>query len=95
VPPYTKALLSAMPSMDPGHRTTQPPLTGDPPNPINPPSGCRFRTRCSFAESVCAAAEPKLVENDAAAMHHVACHMLIPGSGHTAAPRGIAEAAAS
>ncbi|MFZ8949226.1 MAG: ABC transporter ATP-binding protein, partial [Alphaproteobacteria bacterium] len=41
--PYTAALLSAMPSMDPDKRTTVSPLTGDPPNPINPPSGCRFR----------------------------------------------------
>ncbi|MBI3516425.1 MAG: ABC transporter ATP-binding protein [Proteobacteria bacterium] len=93
--PYTRALLSAMPSMDPARRTTQPPLTGDPPNPINPPSGCRFRTRCAFAEEVCARAEPKLVESDEATLHHVACHMAIPGSGHSAATRGIAEAAAS
>jgi peptide/nickel transport system ATP-binding protein len=84
--PYTRALLSAMPSMDPGHRTTQPPLTGDPPNPINPPSGCRFRTRCAFAEALCAQVEPKLVERDEAALHSVACHMDIPGSGHSAAP---------
>ena len=52
--PYTQALLRAMPSMDPDRRTEVPPLTGDPPNPINPPSGCRFRTRCAFAEAVCA-----------------------------------------
>jgi peptide/nickel transport system ATP-binding protein len=91
--PYTRALLSAMPSMDPARRTTQPPLTGDPPNPINPPSGCRFRTRCAFAEDVCARAEPKLLERDAAAAHHVACYMEMPGSGHSAAPAS-AEAAA-
>ena len=91
--PYTRALLSAMPSMDPGHRTTQPPLTGDPPNPINPPSGCRFRTRCAFAEELCARVEPKLVERDAAALHSVACHMDIPGSGHSAAPPLAEEAA--
>src|SRR5947199_2967249 len=52
--PYTHALLRAMPSMDPDRRTEASPLTGDPPNPINPPSGCRFRTRCAFAEEVCA-----------------------------------------
>src|SRR6185295_1882067 len=44
--PYTRALLSDMPSMDPSRRTLEAPLSGDPPNPINPPSGCRFRTRC-------------------------------------------------
>jgi peptide/nickel transport system ATP-binding protein len=93
--PYTRALLSAMPSMDPARRTAQSPLSGDPPNPINPPSGCRFRTRCAFAEEVCARLEPKLVESDGAALHHVACHMAIAGSGHSAAARGIAETAAS
>jgi peptide/nickel transport system ATP-binding protein len=56
--PYTQALLSAMPSMNPRRRTVAAPLSGDPPNPINPPSGCRFRTRCPFAESVCAAVPP-------------------------------------
>jgi peptide/nickel transport system ATP-binding protein len=59
--PYTQALLRAMPSMDPDRRTVAPPLTGDPPNPINPPSGCRFRTRCAFAEDVCARVSPVLV----------------------------------
>src|SRR5467141_3051824 len=55
--PYTRALLSAMPSMDPSRRTLEAPLSGDPPNPINPPSGCRFRTRCPIAEDVCAREE--------------------------------------
>jgi peptide/nickel transport system ATP-binding protein len=41
--PYTQALLASRPSMDPAQRRTEPPLTGDPPNPVNPPSGCRFR----------------------------------------------------
>ena len=44
--PYTRALFSAMPSIDPDRRKSEPPLVGDPPNPINPPSGCRFHTRC-------------------------------------------------
>lgn len=82
--PYTQALLSAVPSMDPARRTVKPPLVGDPPNPINPPTGCRFRERCPRAESVCASTVPVLqVLNDAA--HQVACHMAIPGSGHSAA----------
>ena len=89
--PYTRALLSAMPSMDPAHRTEAPPLQGDPPNPINPPSGCRFRTRCPFAEDVCAAREPLLGALEAG--HHVACHMAHAGSGHTQAPADAARAA--
>ena len=56
--PYTRALLASRPSMDPARRRTEPPLTGDPPNPVNPPSGCRFRTRCPFAEAVCAERVP-------------------------------------
>jgi peptide/nickel transport system ATP-binding protein len=79
--PYTQALLRAMPSMDPDRRTEVPPLTGDPPNPINPPSGCRFRTRCAFAEAICARVAPTLdaIDND----HDVACHIMVPGSGHS------------
>ncbi len=79
--PYTRALLSAMPSMDPGNRTTEPPITGDPPNPINPPGGCRFHTRCPFSESVCSQREPPLAA--IASAHEVACHMSVPGSGHS------------
>lgn len=59
--PYTRALLSAVPAMDPAHRTETPPLAGDPPNPINPPSGCRFRDRCPEAHPVCASKVPALV----------------------------------
>src|SRR5262249_34600891 len=59
--PYTRALLSAMPSMDPRRRTRQAPLSGDPPNPVRPPSGCRFRTRCPLAEPVCEKAAPALL----------------------------------
>jgi len=82
--PYTQALLSAVPSMDPARRTSKPPLAGDPPNPISPPTGCRFRDRCPQAEAVCAGTLPALqVLADAA--HQVACHMAIPGSGHSAA----------
>jgi peptide/nickel transport system ATP-binding protein len=81
--PYTQALMRAMPSMDPDRRTEAPPLFGDPPNPINPPSGCRFRTRCAYAEEVCARVSPPLDSIDLD--HQVACHMLMPGSGHTQA----------
>jgi peptide/nickel transport system ATP-binding protein len=81
--PYTKALLSSRPSMNPIRRRTEPPLSGEPPSPIDPPSGCRFRTRCALAERVCAAIEPKLSEQGEA--HFAACHAATPGSGHSAA----------
>ena len=83
--PYTRALMQAMPSMDPDRRTEASPLSGDPPNPINPPSGCRFRTRCAFAEAVCARLAPTLdaIGDD----HEVACHMMVPGSGHSLADK--------
>jgi len=70
--PYTKALLSAVPSMDPDHRTTVSPLAGDPPNPIDPPSGCRFRDRCAHARDLCAGAAPVLRESPPG--HWTACH---------------------
>ncbi|MEZ5855167.1 MAG: ABC transporter ATP-binding protein [Hyphomicrobiaceae bacterium] len=85
--PYTRALLSAMPSMDPDQRASEPPISGDPPNPINPPSGCRFHTRCAFAEPMCAQKEPKLHVVSGRARHFAACHMIIPNSGHSAAKR--------
>ena len=83
--PYTQALLAAMPSLDPDNRTTVPPITGDPPNPIDPPPGCRFHTRCAFCESVCSAVVPAL-SSVAGTEHFAACHMVIPGSGHSRAP---------
>jgi peptide/nickel transport system ATP-binding protein len=82
--PYTQALLSSIPSMDPDHRTEQPALSGDPPNPINPPSGCRFHTRCSQAEQVCSEQSPSLILRDE--LHAVSCLMYQAGSGHTRAP---------
>ena len=82
--PYTRALLSPRPSMDPRKRTREAPIQGDPPNPIDPPSGCRFRTRCSFAEEACAKAEPLLADTGA---QSVACLMYVAGSGHSKAAR--------
>ena len=82
--PYTRALLSARPSMDPRRRTREAPIQGDLPNPIDPPSGCRFRTRCPYAEAVCAERVPELApagEPGQAA----ACHMQVAGSGHSKA----------
>ena len=83
--PYTAALLSAMPSIDPDRRTEQAPLSGDPPNPIDPPPGCRFHTRCPFAEPVCRRDEPGL--RPAGDRRQVACHMNDPASGHGRAGR--------
>jgi peptide/nickel transport system ATP-binding protein len=76
--PYTRALFASKPTLDPDRRTTEMPLTGDPPNPINPPSGCRFRTRCAFAQSICAELVPALappVDADEGSEHLVACHL--------------------
>ena len=79
--PYTRALLASRPSMDPARRIEEPPITGDPPNPIDPPSGCRFHTRCPFAETVC---EGRTGARWRPADAHVAaCHMLDPHSGHS------------
>ena len=81
--PYTRALISAMPSMNPERRTEAVPLSGDPPNPISPPSGCRFRTRCPFSEDICALKEPALIQNDVEKRQSSACHMGDPDSGHS------------
>ncbi len=81
--PYTRALLAAMPSLDPDRRTTKPPVTGDPPSPISPPPGCRFHTRCPFAEPVCSQVAPRLTSTGGG--HSVACHMSQAGSGHSRA----------
>ena len=81
--PYTRALISAMPSMNPEKRTEAVPLSGDPPNPISPPSGCRVRTRCPFSEDICALKEPALIQNDVEKRQSSACHMGDPHSGHS------------
>lgn len=82
--PYTRALLSAVPSMDPAHRTERSPLAGDPPNPIERVAGCRFRDRCPHAAAVCAAAMPLLRETTTG--HWAACHLDDPASGHPECP---------
>jgi oligopeptide/dipeptide ABC transporter ATP-binding protein len=71
--PYTRALLSAIPVPDPETKKEKIILTGDVPNPVNPPSGCRFHPRCAYAKDICKAEEPKL-EEAVSGGRTVACH---------------------
>jgi peptide/nickel transport system ATP-binding protein len=87
--PYTQALFASAPSMDPTRRMERPPILGDPPNPIDPPSGCRFRTRCAHVMPRCAERIPPPIA--VARDHHVACYLY--GDEATApAPAGVTAA---
>jgi len=70
--PYTKALLSAIPSLDPDVRGHAQKLEGEIPSPINPPPGCRFNTRCRYAQERCRTEVPQWREMSSG--HHVSCH---------------------
>jgi len=70
--PYTAALLTAIPSLDPDHESKAIKLEGEIPSPINPPSGCRFHTRCSYVQDRCKAESPEWRKIDDE--HFVACH---------------------
>jgi oligopeptide/dipeptide ABC transporter ATP-binding protein len=81
--PYTRALLDSVPGTDPTAQRAAATISGEPPSPIHPPSGCRFRTRCPRAAELCAAQEPPMRE--LATGHTVACHFPLVEAARTTA----------
>jgi oligopeptide transport system ATP-binding protein len=76
--PYTEALLAAVPIPEPKAKRRRLILAGDVPSPIRPPPGCRFHTRCPYAEEICRRVEPPMLEVRPG--HWVACHLRQPGA---------------
>jgi oligopeptide/dipeptide ABC transporter ATP-binding protein len=72
--PYTVALLSAVPHLEPGRGVPPPAVSGDPPSPIRLPSGCRYHPRCPIAGDVCRSEDPRLEVGSWHAGHAAACH---------------------
>jgi peptide/nickel transport system ATP-binding protein len=81
--PYTKALLSVVPKRDPRERSDLQILAGEPPNPVTPPTGCRFHPRCPVAEDRCRSEDPALRIVHTSAAHRAACVLI--GEGRPAA----------
>mgnify|MGYP003639613337 CR=1 FL=1 len=98
--PYTRALLSAIPVAAYGQRISQTALHGEMPSPANPPSGCRFHTRCPYAQELCASQAPTLRATDCGEDHVAACHFFEeiavaePDLGHSETPPRAAGASA-
>jgi peptide/nickel transport system ATP-binding protein len=83
--PYTAALLASIPEPDPSAATSgTAPLSGELPSPTDPPSGCRFRTRCPYAQDKCTAEEPEM--RALGPDHFVACHFPLPRPVESAEP---------
>ncbi|HZK11498.1 MAG TPA: oligopeptide/dipeptide ABC transporter ATP-binding protein, partial [Atribacterota bacterium] len=72
--PYTEALFSVIPKLDPQKRTKKIILKGEIPSPVDPPLGCRFHTRCRYAKPICSQEEPIMEEKSS--NHFVACHLV-------------------
>jgi oligopeptide/dipeptide ABC transporter ATP-binding protein len=88
--PYTQGLLKAVPHLVPGRVSEAPAMEGDPPSPINLPTGCRFHTRCPIAQEVCHTDDPALTTNGGA--HAAACHFAWTAPPPAHVPEVIAEA---
>ena len=72
--PYTRVLLSALPSLDPDAPSTRQILSGEPPTPINPPPGCPFAPRCPDVQDICGREKPVLLQRETDPTHVCACH---------------------
>jgi oligopeptide/dipeptide ABC transporter ATP-binding protein len=87
--PYTQGLLKAVPRLVPGHPSEAAAMEGDPPSPINLPSGCRFHTRCPIAQEVCSRDDPVLAANGGG--HLAACHFAWTAAPPAHVPEVVAE----